>query len=333
MSLATLRIEREIDPNPAKPGDFGLDAPAAEIPVHRQGPAAPRAAGRQEPDRPVGLRPARGQAGRRAGAGFAAARLPEARERLPGPDGPRVRAGRREGAGGEVAGRPGRHRRAQGHRQLAARRPRRGGGGQGADSGPPREAEGGEDQGLRDRAAQDARPVRPGAPAEPDPVDRRGEGPGGPDAAARQGGAREEGRLRPARGDPDGLHGGRGAGEGRPHLGVGAPRQGDLRLRPVQARARGGREPEGQGRARAGGRRLEDHRAGGPEGGRGGDGRPPGKARELRAKEFVAEDQSSSPATASTSRRCASRSGRRRPRSRRPCWWRRPRRRTWPTRR
>lgn len=31
MSLATLRIEREIDPNPAKPGDFGLDAPAAEI--------------------------------------------------------------------------------------------------------------------------------------------------------------------------------------------------------------------------------------------------------------------------------------------------------------
>lgn len=30
-SLATLRVEREVDPSPAKPADFGLDPPAAEI--------------------------------------------------------------------------------------------------------------------------------------------------------------------------------------------------------------------------------------------------------------------------------------------------------------
>jgi Domain of unknown function (DUF4340) len=40
-SLATLRVDREIDPNPAKLSDFGLDPPAAEVSIEVKGRAEP----------------------------------------------------------------------------------------------------------------------------------------------------------------------------------------------------------------------------------------------------------------------------------------------------
>jgi Domain of unknown function (DUF4340) len=40
-SLATLRVDREIDPNPAKPSDFGLDPPAAEVRIEVKGRSEP----------------------------------------------------------------------------------------------------------------------------------------------------------------------------------------------------------------------------------------------------------------------------------------------------
>ncbi|MGH7349907.1 MAG: DUF4340 domain-containing protein, partial [Candidatus Rokuibacteriota bacterium] len=39
--LATARMDREIDPNPAKPADFGLDPPEAEVRLEVTGAAAP----------------------------------------------------------------------------------------------------------------------------------------------------------------------------------------------------------------------------------------------------------------------------------------------------
>jgi hypothetical protein len=39
--LATARMDREIDPNPAKPADFGLDPPAAEVKLEVKGRAEP----------------------------------------------------------------------------------------------------------------------------------------------------------------------------------------------------------------------------------------------------------------------------------------------------
>src|SRR6266849_5009910 len=39
--LATARMDREIDPNPAKPADFGLDPPEAEVRLEVKGAAAP----------------------------------------------------------------------------------------------------------------------------------------------------------------------------------------------------------------------------------------------------------------------------------------------------
>lgn len=39
--LATARMDREIDPNPAKPADFGLDPPAAEVKLEVKGGAEP----------------------------------------------------------------------------------------------------------------------------------------------------------------------------------------------------------------------------------------------------------------------------------------------------
>jgi hypothetical protein len=40
-ALATARMDREIDPNPAKPADFGLDPPEAEVRLEVKGGAAP----------------------------------------------------------------------------------------------------------------------------------------------------------------------------------------------------------------------------------------------------------------------------------------------------
>ena len=64
-SLATLRMDREIDPNPAKLSDFGLDPPAAEVTIEVKGRSEPLRAvrGQQEPDRGLGLR-ARGRRSR-----------------------------------------------------------------------------------------------------------------------------------------------------------------------------------------------------------------------------------------------------------------------------
>jgi hypothetical protein len=41
LSLATARMDREIDPNPAKPADFGLDPPEAEVRLEVKGRAEP----------------------------------------------------------------------------------------------------------------------------------------------------------------------------------------------------------------------------------------------------------------------------------------------------
>ncbi len=40
-SLATVRMDREVDPNPAKPADFGLDPPAAEVSLEVKGKKDP----------------------------------------------------------------------------------------------------------------------------------------------------------------------------------------------------------------------------------------------------------------------------------------------------
>ena len=59
MSLATLRVEREIEANPQKPADFGLAPGRRRGDLQGQGPGPDRQARREEPERGLGLRAGR----------------------------------------------------------------------------------------------------------------------------------------------------------------------------------------------------------------------------------------------------------------------------------
>ena len=122
-SLATLRVEREIEANPQKPADFGLAPPAVEVTFKAKGQDHTVRLGAKSPSGvwayAAGGREARGPPGaRRAPEG-----RPEAAERVSRPDAPRLRAEGRQDRGGARPGRSGRGgRRRQGRRRVAAHR-------------------------------------------------------------------------------------------------------------------------------------------------------------------------------------------------------------------
>ena len=261
-SLVTLRVEREIDANPQKPADFGLAPPAVEITFKAKGQERGVKLGAKNPtgtwvyaqaaDKPAVLLVPEGL--------LRDAQKPvsDFRDRtLLAFDRKDVKAVEVRGPAGQVLAAV----TAKGPDEWALTAP--------LAAPADREAITGLLEKLR--AAKVKEFVADGkGPAEYG-LDRptrvtleMGEGATRTtrDAALRQGGPGQEGRLRAA-----GRRGGRapargGALEGGAHVGREPAGQVGLRLRPRQARAGRDREPEGEGGARAPGRQVADHGAG-----------------------------------------------------------------------
>ena len=97
-SLATLRVEREIDANPAEARRLRARAAGRGDHLQGQGAGARRQARREEPDRDLGLRAGGRQARGPPGAGGPPAGRAEAAQRLPRPHAPHLRPeGRQDG--------------------------------------------------------------------------------------------------------------------------------------------------------------------------------------------------------------------------------------------
>ena len=199
--LATARMDREIDPNPAKPADFGLDPPEAEVKLEVKGRAEPLVL-RVGSKNPTGV-----WVYAREGAKPAVFTLSESIARdasRPVADfrdhtviafdrqerhRPRPRRQRR-------SDRPSRRRAGQVAHRQAARAERR----HRPGLRVPRQARGGQGHRVRRRRPEVARALRPRQARAGDGVGRPRQGPRRAHPAGRPPGAGEEGRLRQARG-------------------------------------------------------------------------------------------------------------------------------------